>query len=115
MAKTSEFIQLEKELTPYKETMEKAADSVLDQEVSLYPIFVVHQQEMEIGILLFEHLWSVHISCLEEFVSKQLINVEKVDSFKTIYKNPSKFLCLFVLSELGANFIFLPRKAKPKN
>lgn len=109
MAKTSQFIQLEKELSPYKVTMGEAIESVIDQEVSKYPILVVHQQEIEIGIHLFDHIWSVHISCLEEFVSKQVINVEKIDSFKTIYKSPKKFLCLFVISDLGANFIFMPR------
>ncbi len=110
MTKTSDFIQLEKELAPYKSIIEQAVDSVVDQGVSEYPITVVHQQEVEIGLPLFEHKWAVHISSLEEFVSKQLIQPEKIDSFRTIYKNPRKFICLFVLSELGANFIFLPRQ-----
>lgn len=98
--------------------MAKASDSIIDQEVSKYPIFVVHQHEVEIGIPLSEHLeignWNLHASSLEEFVSKQIIQEEKVDEFRKVYKDPQEFFCLFVLSELGANFIFLPRNQKSK-
>lgn len=111
---TSKYVQLEKELGVYITIMSKAADSILDQEVSKYPIFVAHQHEVEIGISILDedHIsnWRIHASTLEEFVSKQIIEPEKVDSFKTIYKSPQTHSCVFVLSELGAKFIFLPRK-----
>ena len=94
--------------------MHKAAQSILDQEVTKYPIFVIHQHEVELGIPLLEedHVskWQIQASSLEEFVSKQIISPEKIDSFRTIYKNPEKHFCLFVLSELGAQFIFIPRE-----
>lgn len=110
---TSDYIKLEKELAPYKNIMEKATDSILDQEVTKYPIFVVHQHNLEIGIPLlnedFNSKWMIQASSLEEFVSKQLIEPNKVDSFRTIYKTPDKYFCLFVLSELGAKFIFMTR------
>ena len=111
---TSKYLQLEKELIPYKDIMNQAADSVLDHEVTKYPIFVVHQHSLEIGVALTsedsDELWKVQVSSLEEFVSKQLIETNKVDSFRTIYKSPEKYFCLFVISELGAKFIFMPRK-----
>ena len=96
--------------------MSNVADRILDQDVSKYPIFVVHQHIVEVGIPLFEEdkpgKWFINASSLEEFVSKQLIEENKLDSFRTVYKDPNKYLCLFVLSELGANFIFLPRTNK---
>jgi hypothetical protein len=46
---------------------------------------------------------------LEEFVTKQLIAEEKVEDFQTLFRYHQNDLCLFVLSELGANFIFLPK------
>jgi hypothetical protein len=106
---------LEQELQPYKSILSKAADAVIDQEVSDYPIFVVHQQEVSMGIPLVDKdktkgNWSVNVSSLEEFVTKQIINNEKVENFRKTYKDPEEFLCLFVLSELGATFIFIPRK-----
>ena len=109
---TSKYIQLREELQPYIGVMGKAADKILDEDISKYPIFVIHKQEIELGISLISkglNGWSVNASTLEEFVSKHIIEMKKLDSFKTIYKDPRKKLCLFVLSEIGANFIFLPR------
>ena len=93
--------------------MNQALESILDQEVTKYPIFVIHQHDLELGVPLLEEgqlsKWRIQASSLEEFVSKQIIEQNKVDSFRTIYKSSEKFFCLFVLSELGAKFIFLPR------
>lgn len=93
--------------------MNQAADSILDQEITKYPIFVAHQHSLAIGVDLtgetYTGDWKIQASSLEEFVSKQLIEENKIDSFRTIYKNPVKYFCLFVISELGAKFIFLPR------
>lgn len=111
----SDYIQLQQELEIYQKVMAKASDMILNQDVSDYPIFVVHQQEVEIGIPIAEKgkvqgNWSVHASSLEEFVSKNIVQEIKVDSFKTIYKSPAEQFCCFVLSELGAQFVFIPRK-----
>lgn len=93
--------------------MGKASDSIIDQEITKYPIFVVHQHTVEIGVSLTpdrpDGQWKIQASSLEEMVSKQIVEQNKVDSFRTIYKAPDKFFCLFVLSELGAKFIFIPR------
>jgi hypothetical protein len=114
---TTKFIQLEEDLQDYSSTMEKAQQAILDQEVSKYPIFVVHQHEIELGVLLVDGTnlglqWSINASTLEEFLSKQIIQPERVDSFKQVYKDTDQYFCCFVLSELGANFIFLPKQAK---
>ena len=110
---TTKYLQLEKELSPYKNMMKEVTQSILDQEITKYPIFVVHQHDLEIGVTLTDEsypgVWKIQASSLEEFVSKQLIEENKIDSFRTIYKNPNKFFCLFVISELGAKFIFLPQ------
>ena len=45
----SKIEKLEAELKPYLEVMGKAADAILDQDVSLYPIFIVHQHTVDIG------------------------------------------------------------------
>ena len=107
--KTSKFIKLETELDSYKPVMSEAADSVILENISKYPILVVHQEEIEIGIKLVDRKkvrgnWTVHLSTLEEFVQRGLVEEIKVDSFRTIYKDQKKYLCLFVLSELGAQF-----------
>ncbi len=113
--RTSKYARLESELEAYIRMMTKASDAVISQEISKYPILVVYQESIEVGILIVDQndmdgYWSVRISTLEEFVSKKLIEEIKVDSFRTIYKDQKKYLCLFVLSELGAQFVFMPRK-----
>jgi len=107
--------QMEKELVAYNTVLSKAADTIMDENVSNYPIFVVHQQEIEIGIEIIKNPlpnmpWKVNATTLEEFVAKKLIYDRQLEEFKKVYKNPEHYLCLFVLSQLGATFIFLPRK-----
>ncbi len=114
MSKIETFLSLQEELKIYTKAIGEAADIIRDQDVSKYPIFVVHQQEMAMGIPVIEKdkaggNWNINASTLEEFVSKNIIFDEKIDEFIKSYKNPDLQLCLFVLSELGANFIYLPR------
>ncbi len=108
------MLLLEKELQPYKKMMGEASDIIRDKEVSEYPILIVHQQEVELGIELFNSekqggKWSINASTLEEFSGKQLIANDKVEEFRRTYKDPELFLCLFVLSDLGSQFIFTTR------
>jgi len=114
MSEIELFFQLERELKPYKKMMGDAAAIILDADVSNYPIFVVHQQEVEIGLSIADKdkvqgNWSINASTLEELVAKQLIKERKVEDFRKNFKPVKDFLCLFVLSQLGAQFIFLPR------
>ena len=113
MSESEQFMALEYQLQPYKKVLAQAADVILDQQVSRYPIFVVHQQEIAIGIELIAAgkamSWAVNASTLEEFVTKNIIFMEKSQEFIASYKNPEAYLCLFVLSELGAQFIYIPR------
>lgn len=111
---TKKLLQLQEELSNYRSSLAEAAEIIKDQNVSSYPIFVIHQQTVDIGINIVDKEstqgnWSVNASTLEEFVTKQILSPEKVDDFKTLYRSHEGELCLFVLSELGANFIFLPQ------
>jgi len=112
--KSALYLQLEKELKPYMEVMIKSSETIMDKEISKYPILVVHQQELELGVMVVKknskkESWNIQASTLEEFAMKQLIEPDKIEDFQAIFKNPKDFLCLFVVSELGAKFIFMPR------
>lgn len=114
MSKSDQFFQLKNELAIYTTALGHAADIIIAEDVSNYPIFVAHQQEVEMGIPVIEKernggLWNINASTLEEFVSKNIIYDEKIEDFRLNYKDPGLHLCLFVLSELGANFVFLKR------
>ncbi|HMS99167.1 MAG TPA: hypothetical protein PLQ57_05410 [Saprospiraceae bacterium] len=114
MSKAESFIILKEDLQRYARVLGEAADVIRDQDVSKYPVFVAHQQEVSIGLPIIEKEknggnWNIHASTLEEFAAKNLIFDEKIDDFIKTYKDPDAFVCVFVLSELGANFVFLPR------
>ena len=114
MKEAEKLFVIEQEMKKYKPVLGKASDTIRESDVSNYPIFVVHKQEVNLGIELIERQkmntnWSVNASSLEEFVTKQLIFEDKLDSFKKTYKNPESHLCLFIISDIGAHFIFLPR------
>ncbi len=108
------YLQLEDDLRRYRKALNQALDIMLDQEISNYPIFLLHQQELAMGVIVIEAgedtgLWSVNASSLEEFALKGLIEPEKIADFQKVYKEHPDNFCLFVLSELGAQFIFYPR------
>lgn len=112
--KQKDYQELEVQLKPHFEMMRKASETVLDQEVSSYPIFVIHRAEsIQLGIPLIEYSdeqdipWSINISTLEEFTAKKVIDITRIDRFQKVYKDPLKHFCLFLLKNEEANFVFL--------
>jgi hypothetical protein len=113
MPKQNSYQVLEKKLAPYNIIMGKAADTIMDQDVSSYPIFVIPEEPIALGIVIVEgeteHSVRIHATTLEELVTKNIIQMNKVDHFREVYKDPSEFLCLLVIKDTDFNFIFLPR------
>jgi len=103
MQTADQFLTLQLQLQPYKKILAQASDIILDEQVSKYPIFIIHQQELNMGVSLIESgetfKWSVNASTLEEFVTKELIFMEKAQDFISTYKDPEEYLCLFVLRD----------------
>jgi len=115
METSEQIILLKDQLKVYVNLLDKAGKMISDEGISNYPIMVMHKQEVEIGIPLdieneMPGNWSVNASTLEEFVSKSVILNEKIDEFRTLYKQHKNHVCMFVLSELGAQFIFFEKK-----
>ncbi len=101
-------------LAPHLPALAKAGEKILDQEISKYPIFVVSRLDLELGVKLLpanenEGGWSINASTLEEFATKQVIRNDRVENFKSIYKDPKNFFCLFVYDPDSPQFVFLPR------
>jgi len=104
---------LEKELKRYNNVFREVADTTIDKGVSNYPVFVAHRQGIELGIPLIDGKqagisWSYNITTLEELVTKNIIHTDKLKNFKEVYKDPESFICLFVVEEKGATFVFYP-------
>ena len=117
----SQFFRLQEELDVLKPLLAKVVDEVLKSGVSKYPILVIHQEEgVDLGVPVYNAVgtgnkWNVNISTLEDFYKKGLIKPDKVDEFRRLYKDPKDWFTLFVLSELGAQFIFFDRSNAKKN
>jgi len=114
MAIEKNFEQLQKDLSPYQPLLSNTSDTILDQEISRYPVFVIHQQMVEIGVPMLIKKeggpqWSVNASTLEELATKKVVEMTKVDQFRKIFKDPLHFFCLFVITEENASFVFIPR------
>ncbi len=116
MLSEKELENIKKELRPFSMLLKGTADKILE-EVSNYPIFVLQQELMEIGVPLavpdsVEGKWSINISTLEELFAKKIIQPENLEPFKSIFKDPEKFYCLLVGKPEGAAFVFVPRDLK---
>ena len=104
---------LEVDLKFYSESMHEVAMEIIREGISEYPIFVAHQHELRLGELILDRQelntdWSIHASTVEEFLEKNLIQKEKLSLFKSQYKDPQRFMCIFVVVPEGANFVFYP-------
>lgn len=110
---------LEKDIKFYNDSIHEIAIEILDNEVSKYPIFVAHQNIIELGEMIlnkddFNKDWSINASILEDFIEKGLVSKEKASEFKKVYKDPKKNICIFLVTEELANFIFIPYKTNDK-
>lgn len=117
MKEAEKLLVIENEMKRYRPLLNAAIDKILTSNASQFPIFVVSKQPIALGINLVDREkvnsnWSINASSLEEFTTSKLIFENKVANFKQTYKNPQEYLCLFVLSDLGAQYLFLPRFIK---
>lgn len=108
------FLKVEEDLEPLIPLLSEAIDRILAQDVTLYPIFIAHQEELAIGLPLISHsesesVYSVNVTSLEELNGKQVIPNNKVESFKEVFKDPEDWVCVLYLGNLGQQFLFLPR------
>lgn len=118
MKKDSYLERFGEEINHYHALMKEAFDGVINEGVSNYPVFIFHQQEVNVGIPIVDRhaifgKWSVNISTLEEFYIKGLVMMEQVEEIKSkIIGQPPQYCCL-VLSEGEGSLIFLPRGNEP--
>ena len=70
------YQQLKNDLIPFSSVMNKASETLLDEGISKYPIFIVSQLDIELGIPLVQrnqsnNKWSLNLSTLEELATKK--------------------------------------------
>ena len=104
---------IRKDIEVYKDSIKEVALEMLKERLSEYPIFVAHQHEVSVGEVILDKNelgmdWTINASTLEQFIEKGIIDRKQAEGFKKSYKDPKKHICLFVIVEQGANFVFIP-------
>lgn len=104
---------LKSDIEFYKQSIREVSEDILNEKVSEYPIFIAHKEEIPIGELILKNnelatTWSISASTYEEFTEKNIIENDKTAFFKANYKKPSEFICIFLIYETSANFVFIP-------
>ncbi len=115
MSKTEDLLLIREQLKSYIGLLDKASQMIVDEGISRYPIMVIHKQEIQLGVPLeieqrLPGGWLINASTLEEFVSKRIVDEEKVGEFRKLYKQHEDHVCLLLLSELGVQFVFYEKK-----
>ncbi len=105
---------LEKDLGLFKEAILEASNSIVEEGVSDYPVFIAAKDFFPVGELILDKdelqtTWSVYASTTEDLIKAGIIQVDKARFFITQYKPVKEYICLFVVaSEKEAGFIFVP-------
>jgi len=103
----------------YLELMKEAFEGVINEDVSRYPVFIFHQQDMNVGLPISDRTqnhgeWSVNISTLEEFYIKGIVTIEQVEEIKAkIIGQPPQYCCMLLYEGKGS-LIFVNRDSDPE-
>ncbi len=114
MRKATEILNSLKNILEFhNDSIKEVSDEIIKEGISFYPVFIAHENEIPLGELILDRNyyqtdWHISVTTLEDLIEKNIILKEKVEDFKKIYKPPSDYICVLLLSEKGANFIFHP-------
>lgn len=103
-------------LSPMLGFLESASETVINEGVSKYPILLVSDTELSVGIPLLEREKegkTINLSSLEEFSTKNLVSPEKITNFISLYNAHRKDdICFFIITNGIGQFVFLPKQKK---
>jgi len=108
------------DLNFFKDSIKEVSQDIISEGFSKYPVFIAHQAEVTLGevILDKEELgtnFTIQATTLEELVEKQIVLPKNVEKFKSAYKDPEKQCCIFLVTEHGAQFVFVPFEIQQEN
>ncbi|CAN5224184.1 hypothetical protein BH23BAC1_BH23BAC1_26730 [soil metagenome] len=103
---TSDFLKV-------ADTLKESSYQIRKRGFSDYPIFPIAKTDLNIGNLLIgkqelKTIWNYRVTYIDEFVQRKLIAEEKIEDFKSTYKDPDEFCCLFVVDPEFTNFLYIP-------
>lgn len=114
-AKPDYIESLEKDIRFFRDAMKEAAETLIQDDITRFPIFIAYQGEyFPIGENIlprqeYNAVWSVNATSAETLINEGIIAIDKAKYFLTQYKPADQFMCLFVVKdEQEAQFIFMP-------
>ncbi len=115
MTKNEELlVSVQDDIRIYGDYLQDIAKTLIEEKITNCPIFVAHNEEaIQLGKPVIDGkksqtAWSINASMLEDFVNHQLFDEPQRLNFMEIYKDPTKFACVFLLTEKFCSFVFCP-------
>jgi hypothetical protein len=102
---------LDVEIKKNKKRFLQTVKTIQDENVSNYPILVAFPSftNVDIGLLINEgEKFSFSATTLEELAMKKVVDLDKIDEFRKLYKEKKDTLCIFLLEKPAPQFIFIP-------
>ena len=114
MTREERLLSLRQDMKKIGLYLQSVAREIIDNQVSNYPVFIVHKEpSISMGRVVLQAdtsrtFWTYSASLLEEFIKRDIVGKEKLDDFRTVYKDPQMFACFFLLTPEDMDFIFCP-------
>lgn len=102
---------LEVALKKNKEWFLKTIQTIRDENVSNYPILIAFPSftNLNIGLPIKEEgSLSFNATTLEELAMKKIVDLDRVDGFRKLYKEKQDSFCIFLLEKPAPQFVFVP-------
>lgn len=95
------------------EQLRELARRIIDEGISEYPVFIASDEMVDIGKAIFDRdlvqvNWFYHVSILEDFVRKGIIQREKLANFRRAYDDPMQKACILVITADSTQVVFVP-------
>lgn len=108
---------LKDDLAFYNDMLKEVSADILDEGFSKYPVFIAHQEPVKIGEMIidateYQRSFNVSATVLEELVERNVVTKDREASFQEAFKDARKFMCVLLVTDKGASFVFVPFKNK---
>ena len=102
---------LKSDLIIYDEMIKEVSAEMIAEEYTKFPVFIATEHDVKIGELIIDKndmagTFNMYATTMEEMLDKNLILENKKNDFVKAYKDPKKFMCIMLLTEKIASFIF---------
>lgn len=104
------------DLKIYDDMIGEVSADMIAEGFTAYPVFIATEHEVKMGELILDKndqagTFNIYATTMEEMVDRKLILESKKADFIKTYKDPKKFMCVMLLTDTIASFVFVPYKS----